>query len=269
MNIREILKGIIIGIAKIIPGLSGAVIMISFNLYDKAIEAITSFFDNPKKNFWFLFSLGIGVVIGIVMFSNILSYFVTNYYVYTTSLFIGLIFGGVPVIINNTDRRKIDYIIMIVSFGVMCLISLSGIDNNYVIRNNFFDLVVFFVSGLLEAVGTVLPGVSSTALLMLMGVYNLYLTILGNAFNFNYLISTLRFVIPFSLGMLIGIVLLAILVNYLFKYYKSITFSIILGIAFSSVFLLIVKVIWSINTIRMIPFSVILFGIGYFVTSKI
>ena len=87
----NILKGIIIGIAKIVPGLSGTVLMISFNLYDKAISAITRFFDNPKSNFKFLLTLFMGVMIGIVFFSKIVSYFINNYYIYTISLFIGLI----------------------------------------------------------------------------------------------------------------------------------------------------------------------------------
>ena len=91
MKIEEFLKGILIGIAKIIPGLSGSILMISFNLYDRAINAITNFFSNIKDNFLFLANLTLGIVIGISLFSNILSYFITNYYTYTTSLFIGLI----------------------------------------------------------------------------------------------------------------------------------------------------------------------------------
>ena len=63
MNIKLLIKGIIIGIAKIIPGLSGAILMISFNLYDKAIHSITCFFENPKKNLLFILNLGIGIVL--------------------------------------------------------------------------------------------------------------------------------------------------------------------------------------------------------------
>ena len=100
----NILKGILIGIAKIVPGLSGTVLMISFNLYDKAIEAITCFFDNPKKNFIFLFKLFVGIMIGVVFFSKLVSYFITNYYLYTISLFIGLILGTVIYKVINKKR---------------------------------------------------------------------------------------------------------------------------------------------------------------------
>ena len=106
MNIQIFLKGILIGIAKIIPGLSGSVLMISFNLYDKAIDAITNFFSDVKRNFTFLLNISLGILIGIVMFSNILNYFIKNYYVYTTSLFIGLILGGIPLILGSASRSR-------------------------------------------------------------------------------------------------------------------------------------------------------------------
>ena len=80
MRISYILKGIIIGVGKIIPGFSGSVVMISFGLYDKAILAITNFFKDVKNNGLFLLNLGIGIIIGIVLFSNVINYFISNYY---------------------------------------------------------------------------------------------------------------------------------------------------------------------------------------------
>lgn len=269
MNIKEILKGIIIGIAKIIPGLSGAVLMISFNLYDKAIYALTSFFDNPKKNFQFLFNLSVGIIIGIVFFSNILNYFITNYYAYTTSLFIGLILGGIPVIFKNITKNKSNYIIIIISFIIMILLSISNINNNYVLKNNYLDIIIFFISGLLEALGTILPGISSTALLMLMGVYNIYINTLSNLFNITNIVTNLRIIFPFSLGLLIGIIFISLLVNYLFKYYRSQTFSLILGVSLSSLCLLFIKILSTIYTINILIISIIFIIMGYLITSKI
>lgn len=269
MNIKEFIKGIIIGIAKIIPGLSGAVIMISFNLYDRAIEALTSFFDNPKKNFFFLANLSLGIVIGIVLFSNILNYFLTNYYIYTTSLFIGLIVGGIPILINNTNKQKKDYLIIIISLIIMTILSASSVDNKYILKNNYLDTIFFFISGLLEAVGTVLPGISSTAILMLIGVYDIYLSILSNLFNLQNLYLTIKFLLPFTLGLLIGVILLTLLVNYLFKHHRALSFSIILGISLSTVVLLLLKILGSLTSILSLPICLILLLIGYLITNKI
>lgn len=269
MNINQLIKGIIIGIAKIIPGLSGAILMISFNLYDRAIGAITNFFSSPKKNSIFLANLGIGIILGIVLFSKILHYFITNYYLYTTSLFLGLIIGGIPVIIKKVPKRKNYLLLVLIAFIIIFSLSLVGTNKDYVLKNTYIDLIVFFIAGLLEAVGTVIPGISSTALLMLMGVYNHYLVILSGALNISYLRETLRFVLPFSLGMIIGIILISILINYLFKYYKKQTFSLILGVSIASILMLGKNLIPYILTFKQLLISLFFLIIGYLVTNKL
>ena len=188
MNILLLIKGIIIGIAKIIPGLSGALIMLSLNLYDKAIDAITNFFTNFKKNLIFLTNLGLGVIIGIVLFSKIINYYIINYYLYTTSLFIGLIIGGIPSIIKKTPKSITNISIIITSFILIILLTVSNLDNTYTVKNNNIDLIIFFISGLLEAIGTIIPGISSTALLMLLGVYNIYIKSISNLLDINYIL---------------------------------------------------------------------------------
>lgn len=269
MNIQELIKGIIIGIAKIIPGLSGAVLMISFNLYDRAIYAITNFFENPKKHFLFLANLSLGVVIGIVLFSKVISYFLTRYYLYTTMLFLGLIIGGIPVIKTKITKTTTNYIFIILSFFLMTLLTISNPTNHYIIKHNSIDLLVFFTAGFLEAIGTVLPGISSTALLMLIGVYDSYIVTLSNALNISLLAETLYFIIPFSGGLLIGIIVISILVNYLFKSYQSQTFALILGISLSTVLMLIVRLFPYITSPVSFLISLILLFVGYLLTNKL
>ena len=269
MNINQLIKGIIVGIAKVIPGLSGAVLMISFNLYDKAIDAITNFFENPKKNFIFLFNLGIGIVLGIVLFSKIIHYFIVKYYVYTTSLFIGLIIGGIIPISKNIPKKSNYYLLVLISFIIVFSLSFLGTNQDYVLKNTYIDLFIFFIAGLLEAVGTVLPGISSTALLMMVGIYNHYLVVLSGALNIYYLKDTLRFVIPFSSGMLIGIITISILVNYLFKYHYKKTISLILGVSIASIILLGKNLLPFINNFKDLLFSFLMLIIGYLITCKL
>ena len=243
--------------------------MISFNLYDRAIYAITNFFENPKKNFVFLANLSLGILIGIVFFSKVISFFINHYYTYTTSLFIGLILGGFPILFKKIDKSKGNYLIMIVSFTIMTILSLSGINNTYTLKHNYIDIIIFFISGLLEALGTVLPGISSTALLMLLGVYNIYITTISNLFNLTLIKETITFLIPFSLGILIGVISITLLVNYLFKHHYQLTFSLILGVSISSVLLLIIKVFIGITSITSLIISIFILSIGYFIMSKI
>ena len=225
MNINEFVKGIIIGIAKIIPGLSGAVLMISFNLYDRAIAAITNFFDHPKKNLFFLLNLGMGIIIGVVLFSKVI----------------------------------------VVMLGIMMM----NPSNVYTLKNNFWDSLVFFWAGLLEAVGTVLPGISSTALLMLIGVYHHYIGVLGSLFHLGYLGRNLYFLFPFSCGLFMGVILISILVRYLFQYYQEKTFAIILGISFASVITLLIQLLPKCTGIGSGIVSLLFMGIGYFITRSL
>ena len=176
------IKGIFIGIAKIVPGFSGAVLMMSFNLYDKAIIAITTFFDDVRNNFLFLLRLCVGIIIGIVFFSNVIAFFIKNYYVYTYMFFIGLIFGGVPVIKSKFDMNLKNIFILLLSFFIIIVLSLFKGESHYVVQHNIFDIFVFFISGLLEALGTVVPGISSTALLMMFGVYSYYINVISHLF---------------------------------------------------------------------------------------
>jgi len=128
---------------------------------------------------------------------------------------------------------------------------------------------MFFISGIFEAVGTVLPGISSTAILMLLGVYDIYLLSIANVFKLSLLVNTLNFLIPFTTGFVVGVVLLSILVNYLFARHKSLTFSVILGISLSSVFLLLLKILSQVTFFLEIPLLLILMLVGFLVTNKI
>ena len=269
MNINQLIKGIIVGIAKVIPGLSGAVLMISFNLYDRALDAITHFFDNFKKNFLFLFNLGMGVSLGIVLFSKVIYYFITNYYLYTMALFLGLIIGGVPTIFKGVSKKGSSIFIVFVSFFVMFGLTFLGTGEDYVLKNTYVDLLVFFVAGFLEAVGMILPGISSTALLMILGVYDYYLIIIGGIFNINSLMVTLRFVLPFIAGMLFGIVGISLLINYLFKWYREETFSLIFGVSVASIFMIVKNLIPFINNGFQVFLMVVLLSVGYLITNKL
>ena len=101
-----ILKGIIIGIGKIIPGVSGSMLAITLGIYQKIINSINNFLSNEKENFRFLFKLTIGIVISIVLFSNIIFKSFEQYYIITMFFFIGLIIGGFDDIKKNINSKK-------------------------------------------------------------------------------------------------------------------------------------------------------------------
>lgn len=104
--IKSILKGMVIGIANIIPGVSGGTMMVSMGIYDKAIHCITHLFSEFKKSILFLLPIFIGMGIAIVGSSFGLEYLFAQFPVQTSLLFIGLVLGGLPIIIKSVKKEN-------------------------------------------------------------------------------------------------------------------------------------------------------------------
>ena len=227
------IKGFIIGIGKIIPGVSGAMLATIMGVYDKYIFYICNFKNNIKAAIKYLFPIGIGVIVSIILFSKIISLCLDKYYVITMLFFIGLIIGGFSFIVNKVNKS--DYYISIISFVIFFLIVILNINNSYVIKNNFFDFIMFFVSGIFEAIGSIIPGISGTALLMLFGTYDIIVYSIGN-------ITNIRIIIPFVIGVIVTVILLVKVVDYLFRKHNNKMYAFILGMFISSVVLLIIQI---------------------------
>ena len=99
------LIGILIGTAMIIPGVSGAVIAVIFGVYDKLIASLTNLFKDFKKNMLFLSTLGSGILVGTIWFSNVMMFLYEKCEVATKLSFIGLILGGVPYLIKEIKSK--------------------------------------------------------------------------------------------------------------------------------------------------------------------
>ncbi len=265
MKLLLILKGILIGIGKIIPGVSGTIMAISMGVYDKAIDSVTHFFDDVWKHTKFLIGLGIGILVGIVFFSKVIIYFFDEYYVYAMILFLGLIMGGIRSIYQNSERGKYGCLFLFWGFVLMGSFSLLGGVHEYVVKGNFWDCLVYFGAGILEGIGTIIPGISSTALLMTVGVYDIFLFSVSNLLDIHCVISNLVFLVSFGLGLFFSIMICIYGIYYLFSRYKRRTFSFILGIVLSNLIILVFQVGKSMELKNLI-IGVPLLGLGLFIS---
>ena len=262
--IKNILKGFIIGIGKIIPGVSGALLAITLGVYDKALNAITNFFDNKKENTKLLITLAIGIILAILIFSKIINYALTKYFLITMLFFIGLIIGGIPNILKKVKTKN--WYIILISFSIIFLLTITQIDNNYILKNNFSDYLILVFAGFLEALGTVVPGISSTALLMIVGMYNLIINAISNLIDFNLIITNIKIIIPFGIGLLIGLIAISIIINYLLNKHSEKTYSFVLGVTIASVLLLIIKTFSSSFTIISLMIGIIFLILGVIIS---
>lgn len=247
--------GLVIGIAKIIPGVSGAVLAISFGIYEKLMNSISNFFKDIKSNFIFLFKFGIGILLSIFLFSNIINFGLKKYYIYTMSLFIGLMLGTFPSVKEYKKYffSRNSYICFFISFFFIFTMPFYLKFDIRISCNNIFYLLLM---GFIDAFSTVVPGVSGTALLMIFNAYELII----NSFSNIFCLNSLKVLIPFSIGFIVGIVFLTKLVSFLFKKYLSLTNCCVLGFSIASVLMLLI------GLLKIVSFNILVilvFLIGY------
>ena len=156
--------------------------------------------------------------------------------------FIGLIIGSLNDIKINT---KNNYLITILTFTITTTLGFVSIDNNIVIEDSMLNFIYYLFVGFIDAITMVVPGISGTATLMMIGAYDTLIKTYSSLFNFDLLIYNFEILFPFFIGVGIGVILTAKLINYLFKNYKNNTYSAILGFSISTVVLMFTR---SINT---------------------
>lgn len=258
-----ILKGFIIGIAKIIPGVSGAVIAISFGIYEKLINIISRPLHIKFNDLKFLSFLFIGAALGIGVFCKIVKFCIDNCYLPTMLLFLGLIIGGTPNILNEIkNKRKFSNMFSFaICFTLFYLI--INLQSGYYFNHNSF---IYFIIGSIESLTTIIPGISGTAVFMALGLYNTLLTIFEEMSNFTIGLNTL---ILFLSGFIISTVLIAKIINYIFKHKREIAYCCVFGFMSSSLLVMLINSFTEPFTIIELLFGICLFIFGLFLTNKI
>lgn len=265
-----ILKGIIIGAGKIIPGVSGGMLAITLNVYDRAIKSISNFFKNVKENFTFLFTLGIGILLSILSVSKLIEYTLDNYYLPTMLLFIGMIIGGIPSIVNEAKQEKSlkNIIIMLIPFILIFILSItSNIFNMGSVKG--VKVIPMILIGIVDAITMIIPGISGTAILMMLGYYDIIISSFSSFTNLSLLSYNLSIIIPFGIGMIIGVITLSKIINYLLNKYRISCLYAIIGFSISSILLLLIETLKNNYYIGEVLISLVLLVVGYFISSRL
>lgn len=239
MNIIiNIIKGIFIGAGAIVPGVSSGVLCVIFGIYEKLLDSVLNFFKAPLKNLKILLPILIGGGIGVLIFSNALNYLLYNYPIQTKSIFIGLIIGTIPKLIKEVNCKEtfkwcnIVYMAIALGVGIITVILENRI--NIVIDEKQINVIYLIISGVLMSIGVVVPGVSSTIILMLLGIYSIYLKSVANLY--------FPFLIPLAIGLVIGCLIVMKITKQLLNKYYSKTFYAIIGFTLGSIFVLIPEI---------------------------
>lgn len=231
---KNCIKGIGIGAGAILPGVSSGVLCVIFGIYEKLLDSILNFFKDIKNNFSFLFPIMLGSFIGILLFSNILNSLFYSFPLETKSIFIGLILGSIPSLLRDINKKsdfKLHYLLY--SLLAFCIgLFTVFLENSivFVTTNNISSLYLF-LAGFVMSIGVVVPGVSSTIILMIFGVYSTYLASVSALY--------LPVLIPMGLGLILGGIVFMKITKYLLENFHVQTFYTIIGFTFGSIFVLL------------------------------
>jgi len=263
------------GIANIIPGVSGGTLALTLGIYEQFIGAISHFFEKFKENIQFLIPIFIGMALAIISMSNIISSSFENYPIPTTLFFIGLVLGGIPMLLGFVKGKKeqkeiSSYVIAFLTFALVIILAFSeqlfggGLKEVNLGNVSIGGYLLLFLVGVIAAATMVIPGVSGSLVLMLLGYYIPVVNTIKDLTKFNHIFSNCLILGFFGIGVLIGIVLISKLIEYLLKKQEAKTYFGVLGFVLSSVVAIPVSVY---NEIGEIPFSLsqVLIGIIFLV----
>ena len=244
-----ILTGIALGAANIVPGISGATLAVIFRVYDRLIESINSLFTDMKRSLMFLVPVGLGMAIGILVVGTLMDGFFERFSFQTSAFIAGLVAGGVPFIhcqaISKGGKKPVFYGIAAAAFLVIVLLVLFAPTPTVYVAGEFSwgFAMLLFVGGMVAAAALIIPGVSGAMVLMLFGLLPVVMhTIaliteyLRTPLDFGLLGPILQVAVPLGLGIVAGILLMSKLIAFLLERFFSVTYFVILGLVFGTIF---------------------------------
>lgn len=195
------------------------------------MDSILHFFKDIKNNLRFILPIAFGTFIGIFVFGNFLKIVFDNFYMETSFAFIGLILGSLKLVVKQANIKKLTLLhvlclLVTFSFSIYLIVLENSLNiSSYISSNSYLIL-----AGVLMSAGIVIPGVSKTVILMMLGLYQIYLSAISTL--------NLSILIPIGVGLVIGGIIFLFIINFLFKFVKSYTYFGIIGFILGSIFVI-------------------------------
>ena len=243
----DILRGAVIGLANVIPGVSGGTMMVSMGIYDTIIDCINNLLKRFKECIKILWPYLLGMAIAILAGSLVLKKAFDSYPLPTNALFIGLILGSLPIIWKQVKDEKLNalhaliFLLFAAAVIVPKIIANQGDGIKQEAATDPLHLLLYVALGIIASASMVIPGISGSMMLKIFGYYETVVTdTLGGtvkevmAGNFANIGHALLVLIPFAIGIVIGIFGVAKLIGWLLKRWKGYTYSAILGMVVAS-----------------------------------
>ena len=275
-----ILQGMAVGIANIIPGVSGGTKMVAMGLYDKLIHPITHLKSEFKNALKLLIPIFAGAGIAVIVLSRIFEFLLANHPIPTNFAFCGLIAGSLPFIFKKVEGKKVTIgkiIPLLVFFAIVILMAVmgdaSGADAD--VSFTLINVIKLLGVGVIAAATMVVPGVSGSMMLMLLGYYDVVLATINDfidallAFDIAGIMVAVGVLAPFGIGVVVGIFVIAKIIEFIFSKAETHAYYAIIGLIVASPIAIILQTDWSKFSVLTLIISILTFVAGWFVASKL
>ena len=254
--------------------------MVSMGIYDKLIHCLTHLFKEFKESMKFLIPIFVGVGIALVGLSFIIQPAFEHFPLQTSCLFIGLIVGGLPAAWKKVKGKgiKISYIIPFLVFFVLVVgLALIGEKEGNAADLTFglWSCIKLFVVGIIASATMVIPGVSGSMMLLLLGYYNPIVSAIKNfvtalaSFDMQGILQGCGVLVPAGVGIVVGIFAIAKLIEVVFEKFPMQAYWAIIGLIVASPFAVLLMAQLGTITAVSVAVSVVTFAIGFVIAMKL
>jgi len=276
----DVLRGMVIGLANVIPGVSGGTMMVSMGIYDKLIWSINHLLKEFKKSITILLPYLVGMIAAILLGAVGLKVAFARFPLPTNALFIGLILGSLPFILKEMKGEQIGWqgiLVFVLFFALVVGLKIVEGENSTEINLSVLEILKLFLLGTVASATMVIPGVSGSMILKTLGYYEPIVTgaipsllkgVTGG--DWGLVGHNIGILLPFGLGIVFGIFAIAKLIAFLMKKWKGRTYCAILGmVAASPVVILMDASIYEGFSVWICVASVAALALGIFCAMKL
>lgn len=277
---KNIIKGMMIGIANIMPGVSGGTLAVSMGIYDKLIHCITHILSEFKESMKFLLPIFAGAGIALVALTFVVEALFQYYPIPTNLLFIGLIVGGLPPVVTKVKSHKLSFghiLAGLLFFALVVGMAMMGDNGNRQVTLNLgiVPIIKLVLVGIIAAATMIIPGVSGSMVLLILGYYE---PIIQQITAFCTAVITLdmagilhgiAILLPFGIGVLIGILGIAKIIEIIFEKYPVYAYCAIIGLIAASPIAILVCSNFAGFSVSVLLISIVTFAAGFGIAIKI
>lgn len=277
---KNIIKGMMIGIANIMPGVSGGTLAVSMGIYDKLIHCITHILSEFKESMKFLLPIFAGAGIALVALTFVIEALFQYYPIPTNLLFIGLIVGGLPPVVTKVKSHKLSFghiLAGLLFFALVVGMAMMGDNGNRQVTLNLgiVPMIKLVLVGIIAAATMIIPGVSGSMVLLILGYYQpiiQQITVFCTAvitLDMAGILHGIAILLPFGIGVLIGILGIAKIIEIIFEKYPVYAYCAIIGLIAASPIAILVCSNFAGFSVSVLLISIVTFAAGFGIAIKI